>query len=47
LPKAVQAADRLPAHGTNPQLRAYARDTLPTLREHKTMIGDAIANVQC
>jgi putative membrane protein len=35
------------AHGTNADLVQFARDTLPTLQEHKRMISAALSELDC
>ncbi|MER7009040.1 DUF4142 domain-containing protein [Dactylosporangium sp. NPDC000555] len=35
------------AHGTNPDLVRFAKDTLPTLREHQQMISTVLAKPGC
>ncbi|MFG2040956.1 DUF4142 domain-containing protein [Dactylosporangium sp. NPDC048998] len=35
------------AHGTNPDLVHFAKDTLPTLQEHRQMISTALARLDC
>lgn len=43
----IGAFEREARHGANPQLRTLAGTLLPTLREHREMIAEAIDDLDC